>query len=189
MAIQERVYDIDDLWEITQAEGNEDKRFLLIDGEIIEMVPPGLLHGRVAARLTRYLDEFVERQDLGVVTTETGYQPPDSRSTVLGPDVAYIGAERLDQPKSQKWVPVMPDIAVEVVSPSNTMAQIRRKAAIYLQHGAQLVWIVIPDKQGVEVCRLDEGGEIQSTVIGIDDSLSGESVLPGFALELSRLFK
>ena len=69
------------------------------------------------------------------------------------------------------------------------MAQIRRKAAIYLQHGAQLVWIVIPDKQGVEVCRLDEGGEIQSTVIGIDDSLSGESVLPGFALELSRLFK
>lgn len=82
----------------------------------------------------------------------------------------------------------MPDLAVEIVSPSNTMPQIRRKAALYLQHGTQLVWIVIPDNKRVEVCRLDASGKIQSQSIDADGSLSGEHVLPGFSLELDALF-
>ena len=82
----------------------------------------------------------------------------------------------------------MPDIAVEVKSPSNTVAELRRKASIYLQHGTQLVWIVIPDRKGVEVCRLDDNGNMQTEFIGADGALSGEPVLPGFALELALLF-
>lgn len=64
----------------------------------------------------------------------------------------------------------------------------RRKAAIYLANGTQLVWLVIPDQRGVEVCRLDDEGGIQTEFIGIDGSLSGEGVLPGFQLELAALF-
>lgn len=188
MSVRQRVYDIDDLWQLSCQAGNEDKRFELIEGDIVEMVPPGLLHGRLAARVARYLDAFVEENDLGAVTSESGYQPPDSRSTVLGPDVAFIHAERLEQPTSERWVPVMPDLAVEIISPSNTMAQIRRKSEIYLQNGTQLVWIVIPDKQGVEVCRLNANGDIQSEFIGAEGSITGEPVLPGFRLELSALF-
>ena len=82
----------------------------------------------------------------------------------------------------------MPDIAVEVKSPTNTLAELRRKAAIYLQHGTQLVWIIIPDQRSAEVCRLDASGEIQTEFMGEDGKLSGEPVLPGFRLELSTLF-
>ena len=82
----------------------------------------------------------------------------------------------------------MPDLAVEIVSPSNTMSQIRRKATIYLQHGTQLVWIIIPNKKTAEVCRLDSSGNTQTESIDADGGLSGESVLPGFSLNLSSLF-
>ena len=60
----------------------------------------------------------------------------------------------------------MPDIAVEVRSPSNTLAELRRKAAIFLQHGTQLVWIIIPESRGAEVCRLNEDGDIETEFIG-----------------------
>ncbi len=187
MAVQQRLYDIDDLWRIV-CDADDGKRYELIEGEIIEMVRPGLLHGRLATRLGRYLDEFAEENELGIVTTDTGYRPPGSRSTVLGPDVAFIFHERVAQPNSEKWVPVMPDLAVEIKSPSNTMAELRRKAEIYLENGAQLVWIVMPPKHSVEVCRLGANDEIQSAIIGMDGSLSGEDVLPGFRLELAALF-
>ena len=68
------------------------------------------------------------------------------------------------------------------------MAQVRRKAAIYLSHGTQLVWIVIPDRKGIEVCRLDANGDIQIEFIGAEGAVTGEPVLPGFRLELSSLF-
>ena len=62
----------------------------------------------------------------------------------------------------------MPDLAVEIISPNDSMKQVRRKAAIYLRHGTQLVWIVMPDKKGVEVCRVRENDEIECDLIGLD---------------------
>ncbi len=187
MEVQQRLYDIDDLWR-TVCETGDDTRYELIEGELIEMVRPGILHGRLAARLGRYLDEFAEDNDLGIVTTDTGYRLPNSRTTVLGPDVAFIFFERVPQVNSEKWAPVMPDLAVEIKSPSNTIAELRRKAAIYLEHGSRLVWIIVPNTKSAEVHRLDASGEIQTEFIGLDGSLAGEAVLPGFSLALRRLF-
>jgi len=82
----------------------------------------------------------------------------------------------------------MPDIAVEVMSPTNTFAELRRKAATYLQHGTQLVWIIIPARQSAEVHRLGADGDIEREVIGPDGTLSGEDALPGFSLNLASLF-
>ena len=187
MAIQQRVYDIDDLWQLV-CDADDDKHYELIEGEIIEMAPTGEEHGYLTIRLGRFLDPFVEQHNLGRVTADTGYYPTEDRTTLLSPDVAFRSLEHAAEPPSQKWVPVMPDLAVEIISPSNTMAQIRRKAAIYLNHGTRLVWIIIPKTKSVEVCRLDASGKIQSEVIGADGALSGEQVLPGFSLELSALF-
>ena len=82
----------------------------------------------------------------------------------------------------------MPDLAVEIKSTSNTLAELRQKAAIYLSRETQLVWIIIPESRGAEVCRLNEGGDMETEFITEDGALSGESVLPGFRLELSALF-
>ncbi len=187
MAVREVLYDIDDLWRIT-CDSDDDTRYELIEGDLIEMAPTGIWHGRLVTRLGRYLDSFVEANDLGIVTSDTGYYQPSDRHNLLGPDLAFVVKERIKQPKSQEMAPLMPDLAVEIKSPSNTMAELHRKASIYLKHGAQLVWIVMPDAQSVEVCRLGENDEIQSEIISIDSSLSGEDVLPGFSLELAALF-
>lgn len=188
MAIQERVYDIDDLWDIVCQTENADRRFELIKGELFEVAPTGEEHGYLAGEIFHLFRLFDPQRELGIPTVETGYYTLDDRSTVLSPDVAFRRTDRKAPPLTKAFVPVMPDLAVEIVSPSNTMSQIRRKAALYLQHGTQLVWIVIPDKQGVEVCRLDASGKIQNESIDADGSLSGEQVLPGFNLELAALF-
>ena len=82
----------------------------------------------------------------------------------------------------------MPELAVEIASPSDSLAQLRRKARIYLDNGSLVVWIVLPSENGVDVCRSASGARLDIEFVGADGSLSGEDALPGFELELSRLF-
>jgi len=82
----------------------------------------------------------------------------------------------------------MPDLAVEIQSPSDRLVELRRKAAVYLRHGTEIVWLVLPKRAGVEVWRLGDNGIPASEFIARGGSLTGEPVLPGFALELQRLF-
>ena len=188
MELRERLYDIDDLWEIVCHEENADKYFELINGELFEMSPPGGEHSTIAGEFYHHFRLFDPQRKLGIPTVDAGYHPPAKRDLLLAPDAAFTRIERAPKPFPKTWVPVMPDIAVEVQSPSNTLAELRRKAAIYLEHGSQLVWIVIPDRKGVEVCRLDDNGDIRAEFVGVDGSLSGEDVLPGFELPLAALF-
>ena len=188
MVLRQRLYDIDDLWQIV-CDADDDKRFELIDGEIIEMSPPGGEHGTIAGEIYHYFRLFDPQRKLGIPTVDAGYHPSAKRNILLSPDAAFTRIERAPKPFPKTWVPLMPDIAVEVKSPSNTLAELRQKAAIYLQHGTQLVWIVMSDKKGVEVCRLnDDNAGMVRDFIGLDGSLSGEQALPGFTLELRRLF-
>lgn len=188
MELRERVYDIDDLWALYHQPENEGKRFELIDGVLNEMSAPGGEHGEFALNLGSYIRAFAREHDLGRATVGTGYHPPDDRRTLLAPDVAFISYGRAPNPFPKKLVPVMPDIAVEIRSPSNTLADLRDKAQLYLDLGASLVWLVLPDNQSVEVCRLAESGEMKRDVIAPDASLSGEAVLPGFTLEARLIF-
>lgn len=188
MAIQERLYTVDDVWELAHRPENDNIHFELIDGELFEMSPPGLQHGDLAVEIAYYLKDFVKKQDLGKVTVETGYHPPDTRVTLLSPDVAFFSKERMPQSDPRKYVPIMPDLVVEILSPSDSLRQIRRKAAIYLNNGTELVWIVRPSEMGVDVCRSAEGAGLQIDFVGPEGKLYGEDVLPGFELALKLLF-
>ena len=86
------------------------------------------------------------------------------------------------------YAPCMPDLAVEVISPAQTLAQARREAQACLRHGAALVWLLDPLGDYAEVWRGGDDGRVQSERIAGDGSLSGEDILPGFRLPLSQIF-
>lgn len=188
MEVQQRVFDVDEFWRFVCQPENANRRFELINGELVEMPAPGEEHGFIAGEIAFHIRLFDADRKLGILTVDAGYYSQEDRSTVLGPDVAFRRADASAPPLQKKWAPTMPDLAVEIKSPSNTLVELRQKAALYLRRETQLVWIVIPDSRGVEVCRLDANGEVEREFVAEDGALSGESVLPGFSLELSTLF-
>ena len=187
IAIQQQLYTVDDVWELAHQPDNIN-HYELIEGELFEMPPPGYEHGRLAVKIARRIDIYVEEHQLGEVTVETGYHPPAGRHTLLSPDVAFLSSARMSRPLPEKYIPVMPDLAIEILSPNDTLRQARRKAALYLQYGTQLVWIVLPDEKGVDVCRSADGPRLNIEFVGQESSLSGEQILPGFELKLELLF-
>lgn len=188
MAIQEKLYTVDDLWAMESDPVFEDRYFYLIDGRLYEDNVPGRIHARLAVRISRYLDEFAEAHGFGEVTSECGYHPPETRYTALLPDVAFQRFENLPDPPPEDYVPQMPDLAVEIQSPTDSRRKMLRKAQAYLENGTALVWLVQPKRRGVEVCRMGEDAGIQSEFLGPGDMLSGEDILPGFELDVSKLF-
>ena len=124
---------------------------------------------------------------MGEAHTELGFYPPGDRSTLLAPDVAFVSQARLVGQPEDEFLALMPDLAIEIASPIDRLAQLRRKASIYLDNGGSLVWIVLPAERGVDVCRAADSG-LEIEFVNQDGSLSGEDLLPGFSLELSQLF-
>ena len=189
METKQRLWDIDEVWELYCDRANDHLRFELLDGELIEMTPPGGEQGELSLNLGSYIRAFVRGHNLGRATVETAYHPADDRQTLLGPDIAFISHDRAPYPFPKRFVPVMPNLAVEILSPSDTIRKAREKAKLYLTNGTRLVWLVLPDKQSVEVCRLTESGLPEREVFGPNDTLSGEGILPGFTLDVRRIFE
>lgn len=189
MELRQRLYDIDDVWEFANHPDSENRRFELVDGELIEMVPPGGEHGELSLNMGSYIRAFVRKHKLGRATVETGYHPPGNRQTLLSPDIAFVSHARAPDPFPKRYVPVMPDLAVEVLSPTDTLGEAREKAENYLNNGTKLVWIVVPEDASVQALSLTEHGAIKQTVYGPDDALVGENVLPGFTLEVRLIFE
>ncbi len=185
MVTQERVYTVDDVWRLEVANVNPLEKYYLIDGELHVKMSPNQQHSEVANLIAHYLTGFVLQHRLGRVTVECGYHPPGDRSCVLLPDVAFEGLPRAAQPSRSTYVPYMPDLAVEVISPSQSWAKTRRKAQRYLRHGTELVWLIDPEAQRAEVWQR---GSEQREVIDSDGALRGGAVLPGFRLPLGKIF-
>lgn len=184
MAVQQRLYTVQDLWERSH-EGGESNRLELVSGEIIEMAPTGGQHGVITSELNYYIQDFIKKHKLGRATgAETGFVLAKDPYTVRAPDVAFITKDRLPRPIPERYFPFAPDLAVEVVSPSDVAQDVRRKVIDYLQAGTRLVWVVYPETQTVDVYR--PGQDVR--VVDVQGVLQGEDVLPGFELLLGELF-
>lgn len=161
-------------------------RFDLIDGEISRMAPASGHHGGIAGTLSRVVGNFVFDRDLGTVyTAETGFilrRDPDS---VLVPDLAYVTADRLPPLDDQVgFLALAPDLAIEIISPSETARRVAAKVAAYLDAGCRLVWVVEPRQRTVTAWTPDR----QSRVFRADETLDGGDVLPGFTVPLANVF-
>jgi Uma2 family endonuclease len=187
MALQDRREQLTatEFWEQIESWPQE-KRFELINGEVIEMPPPGWKHSAVATELAYLLKHFVREQKLGAVMVEAGYT--FAAAMVRVPDVSFIAAER--KPKERPHDAVfVPDLAVEIISPSETPSLISEKTVLYLRSGVKLVWNIYLDTQRVEVWQADEAGRFFMQPLGADDTLDGGDVLPGFAVRVPALYE
>jgi Uma2 family endonuclease len=160
-----------------------DERCELIAGEIVKMTPPGREHGEIAAEITFLLRGHVGKKKHGSVTTEIGFILARDPDTVRAPDVAFIRRERRSE-SPEKYVPGAPDLAVEVVSPTDRVEEIDSKTQAWLDAGTALVWVVWPRMRSVAVHR---PGLPVRTVQG-QDTITGEDVLPGFECSVSEFF-
>jgi Uma2 family endonuclease len=167
-------------------ERGNDCRLELIRGELKVMSPSKPLHGIVCARIAAALINFVEANDLGVAFgAETGFVVERDPDSVLGADAAFVSHERLATVEDiDKFFPSAPDLAVEVMSPSNTMREMEEKVALYFGAGARAVWVFNPKKRTAAVYTSPSDVRVLSE----HDTLEGSEVLPGFRLELSKLF-
>jgi len=165
---------------------DDDFKYELVAGELIRMPPGGWEHGTVAARLARLLDEYAEAHDLGkVCAADTGFILQRNPDIVRGPDAAFVTKARASAVRdARKFSPFGPDLAVEVVSPSERVSEIQEKLREYFAAGTRMVWVVYPSLRAVHIYR----SPLDVRRLGENDSLDGEDVLPGFACPVRRCF-
>jgi Uma2 family endonuclease len=166
--------------ELMELEGPN--RHELIKGELLTMPPPKFEHGRVVANPTLLLLLHVRANNLGSVYTETGYKLETNPDTVLGPDVSFLAHKRADE-LSDQYYPGAPDVAVEVLSPSDKRPRVESKTRLWLSLGARSVWVVNPKLRTVEVFRAN--GERR--LLHESDELVDDTV-PGFHVPVSEVF-
>lgn len=156
----------------------------LIDGEPIEVTPSANRSAWIAGEIFGHLREHVRTNRLGWAFGDgAGFVLFDDRATVRSPDAAFIRRERLPE-LTDHFAPVAPDLAVEVLSPSDRIPEAIGKVTMYLQAGIQLVWLVDPLELTVTVFRPD----VSPKTIGEHDTLDGRDVLPGFKLPVAASF-
>jgi len=161
-------------------------RHELVEGELRTVTPAGFEHGRVALRVGARILDHVEHHGLGeVLAAETGFVLGRAPDTVRAPDVAFVAAERVPDGGGWGFGELAPDLVVEVVSPWDRASEVSAKAAMWLDAGVRLVWVVDPQARLATVHH--PGG--QDTVLREDGVLDGEGVLPGFRLSLASIFR
>ncbi len=159
----------------------------LVKGEIVKMSPAGHEHGEIAGRIFAAIFAFVRQQRLGkVYAAETGFVLSRNPDTVRAPDAAFVSTERaVQQTRRQGFFVGAPDLAVEVVSPEDTVEELDTKIVEYLEAGTKLVWIAHPRTRTIAVYpSLD-----QVRVLTANDTLDGGAVLPGFAVAVKEIFE
>jgi Uma2 family endonuclease len=161
---------------------NDYDSYEYVKGELVPMSNPTLEHGEVSSNLVILLGTYIRQHQLGrIYTAETTFQIGKSGRK---PDVAFVSQERLPENRRQTS-PVPPDLAIEVVSPSDKTYDVQDKVVEYLNAGTRMVWVIEPVLRTVTVYR--SPGDIKT--LTINDTLTGEDVIEGFQCLVAAIFE
>ena len=145
------------------------------------MSPPTRIHSKVSVKVIRYLDRHVEENQLGEVHVEATFQVGERG---LKPDVAFMPTSQLDGDENTGFL-IPPDLAIEVLSPTDVQWRVVDKAFAYLNAGTRFVWVLDPRSKTVTIYR----SENDIVLLMREDTLTGEDVVPGFTCQVSQLFE
>lgn len=158
----------------------------LVRGEVIENMPPGGKHGRIALEIGARLREWARSEPGGYVGVESGFVLHRDPDTVRGPDISYVRATRIPETGvPEAFWELAPDLVVEVVSPGESAEEVREKVRDYLGAGTPLVWIVYPRSREIIVHTSDGLARTHSG----SEVLERFDVLPGFRCLVAELFE
>jgi Uma2 family endonuclease len=156
-------------------------RHELDEGELISMPPAVGLHGKIQGKIVGALISFVESRSLGVVFVETGFRL--GPNTVRAPDVSFVRAERATDLDLERRFECAPDLAIEIISPSESATATAHKVGQYLRAGA-MVWVLYPKDHAVHVFEPSKSAR----VLDGNDVLEAPTLLPDFSVQVSELF-
>lgn len=162
------------------------KRYELVTGEIREISPSGWRHGLIAAKLQSILGTYIRAHDLGICFgAETGFLITRDPDTVRAPDFGFVAKRNIPKeiPSESFW-PRPPDLAVEVLSPSDKTGDVDEKIQAWLAAGCAAVWVIDPQLHAVAIHR--SRTDIQIKTAG--QTLEGGTVVPGFSCRIEELF-
>ncbi len=172
----------EDLWK----QADDGYQYELVKGVIRRMPPAGFEHGIRTAEIGSLLNVHVKKHKLGYVCgAETGFKISQNPDTVRAPDAAFVRQAAIDEQGIPKgyWEGA-PDLAVEVISPSDTYTEVAEKVDEWLNAGCAMVWVMNPRRETVEVYQSPE----DITVLRGNDILDGGDVIEGFQCQVQDLF-
>jgi Uma2 family endonuclease len=161
-------------------------RYELVKGELKAMTPSGSKHGMIVINLTLPLAAYVKANQLGIVLgAETGFRLARDPDTVRAPDIAFVAKDQIPPtgvPETFWTGP--PDLAVEVLSPADTLYDVEEKVADWLSAGTRMVWLVNPKQRTIHLHRPGSA----TVTLKENDQLEGQDVLPGFRCPVAEIF-
>ena len=170
--------------DVIEIHDREDRLCELVDGILVEKAM-GAYESMLAAEIARLLGNYVKPRKLGTVLGADGMLRL-AVGLIRIPDVAFLSMAKFPNGRFPKGgaAPLAPDLAVEVLSPSNTVKEMKEKLEDYFEHGARLVWYVDPETHTVDAYT---GVNVHQRYTE-NDKLGGGEVLPGFELDIRELF-
>ena len=163
----------------------EDKRYELIEGELLITPSPVPRHQRISKKIAFVLEKFVTENDLG----EIFYAPCDvylDDENVVQPDILFISKERLDI-IGEKNIQGAPDLVIEIISESSAYRDFVQKKKLYAKFGVKEYWIVIPEQESIEIYVLKDSAYTLHNTCGKDETPES-CILKGLRIELKNIF-
>ncbi len=159
----------------------------LINGEIVKRSVPGPKHQEISMNFSNALYSFVKQKELGKVYTA----PTDvylDKTNAIQPDIFFIRKENLAIVDKEQGIVGVPDLVVEIVSPSSVVRDRVDKKEVYQKTGVQEYWIVDPNNTAIEVYHLEEGAYKLHSAASVEGAVQSK-LLEGFELKLHSIFQ
>jgi Uma2 family endonuclease len=177
---------VDEFWDFVHRPENRDRKFELVRGEVLEMSKPGRFHGFVCVNIAVLLFLYAQQRKKGYVcSNDTGVIVERDPDTVRGPDILFFDDVDSSDNISRKWGSDPPRLAVEVMSPNDTMSEMNERVADQLNCGTPLVWLVDPEARKVTVYQPNNVLYVLKEI----DEITGEDVLPDLRCRIADFFK
>lgn len=179
MVVQQKLITVAEYERFADSPENVDRRFELIHGEIVEKMPD-LVHAWIITQLVWHFVGYLKEHPIGKAFVEARFELPNDKRNARIPDLSYIAGG--DVKLMHRAVPFMPDLAVEVQSPSQSPKLMGDKADYYLANGTKVVWLIYPDKRLIEVLTPDDRYFLTE-----EDVLDGGELLPDFRVAVKDI--